>query len=65
MKTISIVTPCYNEELNIEDCHQAIRKLFDNELKVYRREHIFCDNASTDNSAAILRAIAAVDRPRQ
>jgi polyisoprenyl-phosphate glycosyltransferase len=61
MKTISIVTPCYNEELNIQDCHDALRKLFDNELKAYRREHIFCDNASTDNSAAILRSIAAAD----
>lgn len=61
MKTISIVTPCYNEELNIGDCHDAVRKLFDNELKAYRREHIFCDNASTDSSAAILRSIAAQD----
>jgi polyisoprenyl-phosphate glycosyltransferase len=61
MKTISIVTPCYNEELNIQDCHDAVRKLFDNELKTYRREHIFCDNASTDNSAVILRSIAAQD----
>lgn len=61
MKTISIVTPCYNEELNIRDCRDAVRKLFDNELKDYRREHIFCDNASTDDSSAILRAIAAED----
>jgi polyisoprenyl-phosphate glycosyltransferase len=61
MKTISIVTPCYNEELNIRDCHEAVRKLFDSELKAYRREHIFCDNASTDNSAAILRSLAAED----
>lgn len=61
MKTISIVTPCYNEELNIRDCRDAVRKLFDNELKEYRREHIFCDNASTDDSSAILREIAAED----
>ena len=61
MKTISIVTPCYNEELNIRDCHAAVQKLFDNELKGYRKEHIFCDNASTDASPAILRAIAAED----
>ncbi len=61
MKTISIVTPCYNEELNIQDCRDAVRKLFDNELKGYRREHIFSDNSSTDNSVAILRSIAAED----
>jgi glycosyltransferase involved in cell wall biosynthesis len=61
MKIISIVTPCYNEELNVRDCHDAVRKLFDNELKAYRREHIFCDNSSTDGSVAILRSIATED----
>ncbi|GLI91280.1 glycosyltransferase family 2 protein [Methylocystis echinoides] len=61
MKTISIVTPCYNEEMNIRDCHAAIRALFENDLKDYRREHVFCDNASTDRTVDILREIAAVD----
>jgi polyisoprenyl-phosphate glycosyltransferase len=61
MKTISIVTPCYNEELNIRDCHEAIQKLFDGELSLYRKEHIFCDNASTDSSPEILRTLAAED----
>jgi len=61
MKTISIVTPCYNEELNIRDCHESVRALFDRELGDYRREHIFCDNASTDSSIDILRAIAKED----
>jgi glycosyltransferase involved in cell wall biosynthesis len=61
MKTISIVTPCYNEELNIRDCHEAVRALFDRELSEYRREHIFCDNASTDGSIDILRSIAKED----
>jgi polyisoprenyl-phosphate glycosyltransferase len=61
MKTISIVTPCYNEELNIRDCHESVRALFDQELSNYRREHIFCDNASTDRSIDILRAIAKED----
>ncbi|WP_036292807.1 glycosyltransferase family 2 protein [Methylosinus sp. PW1] len=61
MKTISIVTPCYNEELNIRECHAAIAALFDGELKDYRREHVFCDNASTDRTAEILRELAAAD----
>ncbi|WP_159727807.1 glycosyltransferase family 2 protein [Methylosinus sp. Ce-a6] len=61
MKTISIVTPCYNEELNIRECHAAIAALFDGDLKDYRREHVFCDNASTDRTAEILREIAAAD----
>jgi polyisoprenyl-phosphate glycosyltransferase len=62
MKTISIVTPCYNEELNVRDCHAAVRALFDADLRDYRREHIFCDNASTDGTLAILRDIAKYDQ---
>lgn len=61
MKTISIVTPCYNEELNIEECYAAVKTLFDNELKGYRREHLFADNCSTDRTVDILRNIAAAD----
>jgi glycosyltransferase involved in cell wall biosynthesis len=62
MKTISIVTPCYNEEMNVRDCHAAVKRLFETELCGYRREHIFCDNASTDRTAEILREIAAQDK---
>ncbi|WP_454634174.1 glycosyltransferase family 2 protein [Bradyrhizobium cenepequi] len=61
MKTISVVTPCYNEELNVRDCYEAVRKVFADELPGYRREHIFADNASTDKTLAILREIAAQD----
>lgn len=61
MKTISVVTPCYNEEENIEDCYQTIKTLFATKLPQYRREHIFCDNASIDRTVGILRGIAAAD----
>jgi len=61
MKTISIVTPCYNEDMNVRDCHAAIKALFDGPLQAYAREHIFCDNASTDDTATALRALAAED----
>jgi glycosyltransferase involved in cell wall biosynthesis len=61
MKTISVVTPVYNEELNVRDCYEAVRLLFDRDLSRYRREHVFCDNASTDETLAILRDIAAKD----
>lgn len=61
MKTISIVTPCYNEELNVRECYESVKQLFDEKLKTYRREHIFCDNASTDSTIAILREIAEKD----
>ncbi|HEY3797681.1 MAG TPA: glycosyltransferase family 2 protein [Caulobacteraceae bacterium] len=60
-KTISIVTPCYNEELNIAEAYESVRRLFETELTGYRREHIFCDNASTDASQKMLRELAARD----
>ncbi len=61
MKTISIVTPCYNEEANVRDCYAAVRALFEGELAGYAREHIFCDNASTDATLEILKEVAAAD----
>ena len=60
MKTISIVTPCYNEA-SIRECYETIRKMMDEGLTGYRREHIFCDIASTDRTVEILREIAAQD----
>ena len=60
-KTISIVTPCYNEEENVRDCYDAIKAIFDKHLPEYRREHLFCDNASTDSTPAILKELAAED----
>lgn len=61
MKTLSIVTPCYNEELNVRECYETVKTLFESELSGYRREHVFCDNASTDRTSEILREIAASD----
>lgn len=61
MKTISIVTPCFNEEEGIRDCYDKVREVMDRELPDIRREHIFCDNASTDRTVDILREIAATD----
>jgi polyisoprenyl-phosphate glycosyltransferase len=60
-KTISVVTPCYNEELNINEAYEAVRKVFEKHLAGYQREHIFCDNASTDASQRMLRELAARD----
>ena len=61
-KLISIITPCYNEADNVEDCCAAIRNLFAGELNAYDHEHIFCDNASTDATPEILRKLAAADK---
>jgi glycosyltransferase involved in cell wall biosynthesis len=61
MKRISIVSPCFNEEMNVDACHQAVKALFDGPLAGYEREHIFADNCSTDATVEKLRAIAAAD----
>jgi glycosyltransferase involved in cell wall biosynthesis len=58
---ISIVTPCYNEEDNVRDCYEAVQRLFEGPLAAYDREHIFCDNNSSDRTVALLRTIAAQD----
>lgn len=63
MKTISIVTPCFNEADNVEACRDAVAALFapGAPLEGYRREHIFADNDSGDGTQDILRALAAAD----
>jgi glycosyltransferase involved in cell wall biosynthesis len=60
MKTISVVTPCYNEEGNVREVYERVRDLM-LKLGKYRYEHIFIDNASRDNTFQILREIAAAD----
>jgi polyisoprenyl-phosphate glycosyltransferase len=60
-KTISIVTPCFNEEESVRECYETIKAIMEKELPGYEREHIFCDNASSDRTVEILREIAAAD----
>jgi glycosyltransferase involved in cell wall biosynthesis len=60
MKTISVVTPCFNEEGNVREIYERVRDLMLN-LGRYRYEHIFIDNASRDQTFAILSEIAAAD----
>ena len=63
MKTISIISPCWNEADNVEACRSAVKALFaeDGPLAGYRCEHIFSDNASSDGTVDLLRAMAADD----
>ena len=50
MKTISIVIPTYNEEVNIPLIYDRIISLFQNDLQQYKYEILFIDNCSTDKS---------------
>jgi glycosyltransferase involved in cell wall biosynthesis len=58
---ISIVTPCYNEEENVELLYDKVKEVF-SRLGEYDYEHIFIDNASTDNTVKILKSIASNDK---
>ncbi|MBC5763629.1 glycosyltransferase family 2 protein [Ramlibacter albus] len=59
-KLISIVTPCYNESENVVELHERIAAAM---AKLpYDYEHICIDNASTDDTVAKLKAIAATDK---
>ena len=60
-RLISIVTPCYNEELNVREIYGRMRAVME-KLPEYRYEHIFIDNASCDATVSILREIAAIDK---
>jgi glycosyltransferase involved in cell wall biosynthesis len=61
MKTISVVTACYNEEENVSELYQQVKKVFEN-LPGYSYEHIFIDNASKDRTVPRLKEIAAKDK---
>ncbi|MFM2355194.1 MAG: hypothetical protein RLZZ528_930 [Pseudomonadota bacterium] len=61
MPKITIVSPCYNEEDNVAQCHETVRAIFAEHLPGYEREHVFVDNASADRTVEILRGIAASD----
>ena len=61
MKKITVVSPCYNEEDDVEICWQTVKAIFEKDLPDYEREHIFVDNSSTDRTVEILRNLAAKD----
>lgn len=58
-KLISIVTPCYNEEGNIDELTSRIKAVMS--TLPYDYEHIFIDNHSTDSTVEKIRKIAAED----
>jgi polyisoprenyl-phosphate glycosyltransferase len=59
-KLITIITPCYNEELNVREVHRRLMAVAA-QLPAYRFEHLFIDNASSDDTVAVLRQMAAED----
>lgn len=62
MKKISIMTACYNEEMNVGKLYLAVKDVFQKDLKKYKYEHLFIDNASKDNTVGELKKIAKRDK---
>ena len=56
-KLISIITPCFNEEENVEAIYSQIKSIM-NDLPQYEYEHIFIDNCSKDKTAEKLNNIS-------
>lgn len=59
-KLISIVTPCYNEEENIDELYQRVASVM--ATLPYEYEHICIDNASTDGTVKRIKELAAQDK---
>ena len=60
-KTVSIVTPCFNEEANVREVCDRVRQVMER-IGRFEYEHIFIDNASRDHTVAILKTVALADR---
>lgn len=60
-KMISIITPVFNEQENIQYYYDRITKITEALSKNYDFEFIITDNCSTDNSFVMLKEIAARD----
>ena len=58
---ISIVTPCYNEEGNVEELYRQVKAVVEG-IPGYDFELIYIDTASKDGTVAILRRLAAEDK---
>ncbi len=58
---ISVVTPCYNEESNVDALYERVRSVFQ-KLGLDSYEHLFIDNASTDETVSRLRSLAKRDK---
>ncbi len=59
-KLVSLVSPCFNEEANIEELYRRVCAVMAQQPQ-YDFEYLFIDNASTDRTLDKLKAIAEQD----
>jgi glycosyltransferase involved in cell wall biosynthesis len=58
---LSIITPCFNEEINIVDCSESVKNVMTNTLPGVSYEHIFIDNYSTDATVKLITELCLKD----
>ena len=61
MKIITVVIPTYNEELNIRNSYERVRKVFVDKLPKYDFQILFIDNDSKDDTRGVIRALCDED----
>lgn len=60
MKTVSIIIPCHNEQDNVQDMYEALKRLMDAENK-YVWQVIMVDDGSTDSTLQLIKDIRKKD----
>jgi polyisoprenyl-phosphate glycosyltransferase len=59
---LSVVTACFNEAPNVVDLHAAIAAVMAQIAGLEDYEHIYIDNASTDDTVALVKTLCERDR---
>ena len=62
MKKISVIVPCKNEELNIKNCYDEIKKVLEKYNTEFDYEIIFIDNASNDKTVEEIKKLTSIDK---
>jgi glycosyltransferase involved in cell wall biosynthesis len=60
MKHLTVVSPCFNEEENVEELYVRVVAAM-SRCPAYSFDLLFIDNASTDQTVTVLRKLAAKD----
>ena len=61
MSVITVVIPTFNEELNIYNAYERVKKVFEGSIVDHSFQILFIDNASTDTTRDKIRELAAED----
>lgn len=62
MKTITVVIPTYNEELNILKTYERVKCIFEDHLKAYDFRILYIDNCSKDNTRSVIKELCSKDK---